>query len=39
MIYLEMESSLRPELPASWEIVKDKKAGDVRYMLACRSED
>jgi 16S rRNA (guanine966-N2)-methyltransferase len=36
MIYLEMESTLSPRLPSSWEVIRDKKAGDVRYMLARR---
>jgi 16S rRNA (guanine966-N2)-methyltransferase len=33
MVYIEMESTLEPELPASWEVVRDKQAGDVRYLL------
>jgi len=39
MIYLEMESGLSPQLPANWEIIRDKKAGDVRYMLARRLQE
>ena len=39
MVYIEMESSLDPELPANWEIVRDKQAGDVRYLLLhCTNE-
>jgi 16S rRNA (guanine966-N2)-methyltransferase len=34
-VYLEQAAKARsPELPAGWQLVKDKKAGQVRYMLA-----
>ena len=39
MIYLEMESGLSPQLPANWEVIRDKKAGDVRYMLVRRGQE
>ena len=34
-IYLEMPATAgEPELPANWQVLKDKTAGNVRYMLA-----
>ena len=34
-VYLEQDRSCRePELPAGWQIIKNKTAGMVRYMLA-----
>ena len=36
-IYLESEKAVLPEeLPAGWEMVKDKKAGQVHYYLCCK---
>jgi len=33
-IYIEQEQSkVEPELPESWEVLKNKTAGNVRYML------
>ena len=37
-IYLESEAELdHPRLPATWGIIRDKRAGQVRYRLALRS--
>ena len=34
-IYLEMPATAgEPEVPADWQVLKDKTAGNVRYMLA-----
>lgn len=39
-VYLEQAAKARPpELPAGWQLVKDKKAGQVRYMLARAGEE
>lgn len=39
MIYLEIEKrQALPELPANWEKLKDKTAGEVNYYLFQRSE-
>ena len=33
LIYLEMEQNLEVEIPQSWELLKDKKAGQLQYRL------
>lgn len=33
-VYIEAESTLEPELPASWELIRSKRAGQVGYHLA-----
>jgi len=33
LIYLEIEQNLDIELPESWELLKDKKAGQLQYRL------
>ena len=38
LIYLESETSLAARVPANWEILRDKTAGQVRYRLAQRTE-
>jgi 16S rRNA (guanine966-N2)-methyltransferase len=38
-VYLEQAAKAEPpELPAGWQLVKDKQAGQVRYMLAQAGE-
>lgn len=32
-IYIETETTLKLELPANWQLLKDKTAGDVAYRL------
>jgi 16S rRNA (guanine966-N2)-methyltransferase len=33
-VYIEFEASAQvPKLPEGWELIRDKKAGDVRYGL------
>jgi 16S rRNA (guanine966-N2)-methyltransferase len=40
LIYLEDERSRgEPDLPPGWKVVKNKTAGNVRYMLAKAGED
>jgi len=40
VVYLEQDrSKATPELPGSWHVLKDKTAGNVRYMLAQVGED
>lgn len=40
LVYLEQDrSQAKPELPGSWQLLKDKTAGNVRYMLAQVGED
>lgn len=40
VVYLEQDrSKSKPELPGSWQVLKDKTAGNVRYMLAQAGED
>ena len=35
LVYLEMERSQpEPALPVDWQVLKDRTAGHVRYMLA-----
>ncbi len=33
LIYLEMEQNLEVDIPQSWELLKDKKAGQLQYRL------
>ncbi|GAA4360667.1 16S rRNA (guanine(966)-N(2))-methyltransferase RsmD [Kangiella marina] len=33
LIYLEMEQDLEVEIPQGWELLKDKKAGQLQYQL------
>ena len=40
LVYLEQDrSSPEPELPDGWQIIKNKTAGMVRYMLAQVEKD
>jgi len=40
LIYLEDERARgEPEIPQGWTVLKDKTAGNVRYMLATAGED
>ncbi len=37
LVYLEMDAALEGlELPAGWEVLKEKKAGQVKFMLCSR---
>ncbi|WP_223669715.1 16S rRNA (guanine(966)-N(2))-methyltransferase RsmD [Kangiella shandongensis] len=33
LIYLEIEQNLEVEIPENWELIKDKKAGQLQYRL------
>jgi 16S rRNA (guanine966-N2)-methyltransferase len=37
-IYLETGHDTQPELPASWELYRDRRAGQVRYRLVRRAD-
>ena len=40
LVYLEQDrGKAEPQLPDSWRVLKDKTAGNVRYMLAQVGED
>ena len=38
-VYLEMDRQQGPELPAGWSVLRDKAAGNVRYVLIGAAQD